>query len=57
MTISEDKSEKPTLHLLKVDGITWEALSAMFRGLTGREATPEEEEEARQILEEFTEEE
>jgi hypothetical protein len=41
------ESNKPELHLLHPDEITFENLLEMFRDLTGREPTPEEVEEAR----------
>ena len=41
------KNDKPTLHLLHSNEITFENIMEMFRKLTGREPTAEEVEEAR----------
>ena len=39
--------DKPELHLLRPNEITFENVMEMFRRLTGRDPTPEEVEEAR----------
>jgi hypothetical protein len=41
------KPDKPELHLLHPDEITFESIMQMFRDLVGREPTPQELEEAR----------
>src|SRR6185312_4114145 len=43
-------NEKPTLRLIRGDSITVESLMKMYTALTGKEPTPEEVEECRQIL-------
>jgi hypothetical protein len=43
----QQRNDKPTLHLLHPQEITFENIMEMFRKLTGREPTPEEVEEAR----------